>query len=213
MSNVPAGPGADQAIAMLNEIGDGIAIVDVHGEIHWMSQRVAHLDAATLRALADLARALIPDMAAESRRTWRRRFSCGAQSWEVVATSLGTDRMVAVLVDATVRQRLAARMDQVDAAGGELLDLDAHIVNPLNVAERLQLIERKIDAAMEAIFGFAHFEVLLRVPLVVPLLLHRRPHDVELGCEGLVQRAFLSLELPAPLRPLMALLRQLRNVC
>ncbi|NDB16906.1 MAG: aldehyde dehydrogenase family protein, partial [Gammaproteobacteria bacterium] len=162
MSNVPAGPGADQAIAMLNEIGDGIAIVDVHGEIHWMSQRVAHLDAATLRALADLARALIPDMAAESRRTWRRRFSCGTQSWEVVATSLGTDRMVAVLVDATVRQRLAARMDQVDAAGGELLDLDAHIVNPLNVAERLQLIERKIDAAMEAIFGFAHFEVRLR---------------------------------------------------
>ncbi len=162
MSNVPAGPGADQAIAMLNEIGDGIAIVDVHGEIHWMSQRVGQLDAATLRALADLARALIPDMAAESRRTWRRRFSCGPQSWEVVATSLGTDRMVAVLVDATVRQRLAARMDQVDAAGGELLDLDAHIVNPLNVAERLQLIERKIEAAMESIFGFAHFEVRLR---------------------------------------------------
>ena len=162
MSNVPAGPGADQAIAMLNEIGDGIAIVDVHGEIHWMSQRVALLDAATLRALADLARTLIPDMAAESRRTWRRRFSSGEHSWEVVATSLGSDRLVAVLVDATVRQRLAARMDQVDAAGGELLDLDAHIVNPLNVAERLQLIERKIEAAMGAIFGFAHFEVRLR---------------------------------------------------
>lgn len=171
MSKVPAGPGVDQALAMLNEIGDGIAIVDVHGEIHWMSQRVSQLDAATLRALADLARTLIPDMAAESRRTWRRRFSSGEHSWEVVASSLGADRMVVVFVDATVRQRLASRMDQIDAAGGELLDLDAHIVNPLNVAERLQLIERKIGAAMESVFGFAHFEVRLR---------HRKTNQLEL---------------------------------
>jgi hypothetical protein len=59
----------------------------------------------------------------------------------------------------------------------------------------------------------AHLEDLLRVPVVVTLLLYRRPHDAKLGFEGLVQRAFHSPELPAQLRPLLALLRQLRNVC
>lgn len=162
MSNVPAGPGADQALAMLHHIADGVAIIDVHGEVHWMSQRVESLDAPALRTLAETARAMIVDMAAEPRRTWRRRFTSGERSWELIATVLGTDRMVAVLVDATTRQRLAVRMDHVDAAGSELLDLDAHIVNPLNVAERLRLIEQKLATTMETIFGFAHYEVRLR---------------------------------------------------
>ncbi len=162
MPEPTSGPGADQAVSMLNELGDGVIVLDLHGDVHWMSQRVAALNATTLRALSDTARSLLPDMQAEPRRTWRRRFASDGRSWELLATSVGTDRMVAVLVDATVRARLASRMDQVDAAGAELLDLDAHIVNPLNVAERLQLIERKLDAAMESIFGYAHYEVRLR---------------------------------------------------
>ena len=39
------------------------------------------------------------------------------------------------------------RAQHLDPAGAALLDLDAVIVNPLNVAERLKLIEGRIDAA------------------------------------------------------------------
>jgi CheY-like chemotaxis protein len=49
----------------------------------------------------------------------------------------------------------------VDAAGADLLALDAKIVNPLNVADRLRLIEGKIVDWLERLFGAKDFEVRL----------------------------------------------------
>jgi len=71
------------------------------------------------------------------------------------------ERAVGVLHDVTTRQRVLDRVDNVDAAGADLLALDAKIVNPLNVAERLGLIEGKIVEALERLFGTREFEVRL----------------------------------------------------
>jgi CheY-like chemotaxis protein len=66
-----------------------------------------------------------------------------------------------VLHDVTNRQRVLDRVDSVDAAGADLLALDAKIVNPLNVADRLRLIEGKIVDWLERLFGAKDFEVRL----------------------------------------------------
>ena len=59
--------------------------------------------------------------------------------------------------------------------GAALLDLDAVIVNPLNVAERLKLIEGRIEQGFRDLFGAANFEVRLldRKSRVLELVIHR----------------------------------------
>ena len=58
-------------------------------------------------------------------------------------------------------RRLQTRIDEIDEAGGDLLDLDAEIVTPLNLAERLHLLESRVAEALLQLFGWRHFEVRL----------------------------------------------------
>ena len=58
-------------------------------------------------------------------------------------------------------RRLQTRIDEIDDAGGDILDLDAEIVTPLNLAERLHLLESRVAEALLQLFGWRHFEVRL----------------------------------------------------
>jgi CheY-like chemotaxis protein len=58
-------------------------------------------------------------------------------------------------------RRLQTRIDEIDDAGGDLLDLDAESVTPLNLAERLHLLETRVAEALLQLFGWRHFEVRL----------------------------------------------------
>jgi CheY-like chemotaxis protein/GAF domain-containing protein len=155
---------------LLEEIGDGIGVVDSTGEMLWMNQRLEALSPETMRRFCDCCRDLLAELARDGvdRRTHLRSFRTGDRSWEVAITPLipGGDlgaatRAVGVLHDVTNRQRVLDRVDSVDAAGADLLALDAKIVNPLNVADRLRLIEGKIVDWLERLFGAKDFEVRL----------------------------------------------------
>lgn len=162
--------GGDPAL-LLEEIGDGIGVVDRHGELVWMNHRLETLSAEAMRCFCDCCRDLLEEIARDGvdRRTHLRSFRSGDRAWEVAITPLVPDgevatapeRAVGVLHDVTTRQRVLDRVDSVDAAGADLLALDAKIVNPLNVAERLGLIEGKIVEALERLFGTREFEVRL----------------------------------------------------
>jgi len=52
-------------------------------------------------------------------------------------------------------------IDDIDEAGGELLDLDAETISPLNLAERLHLLETRVARSLLQLFGWRHFEVRL----------------------------------------------------
>lgn len=58
-------------------------------------------------------------------------------------------------------RRLQTRIDEIDDAGGQLLDLDAERVTPLNLAERLHLLESRVADALRQLFSWRHFEVRL----------------------------------------------------
>lgn len=156
---------------LLEEIGEGIGVVDSNGELLWMNHRFEVLDPETMRRFCECCRDLVDELNRDGmdRRTHLRTFRSGERAFEVAITPLGSqapapspiERVVGVLHNITARQRILDRVDAVDAAGAELLALDAHIVNPLNVAERLKLIEERVVHTMERLFGVREFEVRL----------------------------------------------------
>lgn len=158
-SKLPSKLAYDPA-SLIEAIGDGVALVDATGEILWMTERLAGKDPAAMRIFADACRDAIKERATLTRR--RKRVSHADSSWEVEIVVLGEDRALGVFFDCALRQRFTQFIDSVDAAGGELLDLDAQIVNPLNVGERLALLERKVVDTMERVFSESAFEVRLR---------------------------------------------------
>ena len=176
--------GTFDAATLLGEVADGIGLVDASGEILWMSARLALQDPETLRRFADAARECLREDEG-GRRLQSRRFRAGHRSFEVQACRLGSagDRALAMLINVSPRQRLLDRVEAVDAAGASLLDLDAVIVNPLNVAERLKLIEGRIEQGLRDLFGAANFEVRLldRKSRVLELVIHRGIEPLPIG--------------------------------
>jgi CheY-like chemotaxis protein len=159
----PASPApVHDANALLSEIADGVGLVSDAGEILWMAPRLAALDAERLSLFATACAEAGRDIASQPRRARRRRFACGDSFYEVVVTPGAPGTLVGVLVDVTARQRIADRIEMVDALGAELLDLDAQIVNPLNVTERLDLLEGKVVEAMRQVMRGEPFEIRLR---------------------------------------------------
>ncbi len=156
---------------LLEEIGEGIGVVDAHGELLWMNHRFEALDPETMRRFCECCRDLADELNRDGmdRRMHLRSFRSGDRAYEVAITPLApvgadpaqVERVVGVLHNITPRQRILDRVDAVDAAGAELLALDAHIINPLNVAERLKLIEARIVHTMEQLFGVREFEIRL----------------------------------------------------
>ncbi|MEE2681650.1 MAG: response regulator [Planctomycetota bacterium] len=58
-------------------------------------------------------------------------------------------------------RELQIRVDEVDEVGGELLDLDSERVSPLNLTQRLHLLEERVSDGLLKLFGWRHFEVRL----------------------------------------------------
>lgn len=177
-------PGTFDAATLLQEIADGIGVVDASGEILWMSGRLVTQDPETLRKFADAARESLREPA-NGRRTQLKRFRSQGRSFEVTVSAMGPspERALAILVNVSNRQRLLDRVEAIDAAGASLLDLDAVIVNPLNVAERLKLIEGRIEQGFRDLFGAANFEVRLldRKSRVLELVIHRGIEPLPIG--------------------------------
>ena len=156
-SKPPASP-----LNLLDNVGAGIGIVDPAGEVVWMTSRLAEQSAETLRLFAEQCAAALPQFGASPTLHLRKRFRSGPHSFELLLSPAPGGGVSGVLFDVSAHTRLSERLDAVDAAGADLLDLDAQIVNPLNVAERLALLEGKIAQAMEREFGGQPFEVRLR---------------------------------------------------
>jgi len=148
---------------LIEAIGDGVGVVERTGEIIWMNNRLAAQPPEVMARFSDTCRDQLRDGIEAPRRVHLRHFSTGGRSFEIVISPLSPkdpqSRAVGVLYETTARERLADRVRQVDQAGAALLALDAKIVNPLNVAERLKLIEGRIVEALRTIFRCEEFEL------------------------------------------------------
>ncbi|MDA1008395.1 MAG: response regulator [Planctomycetota bacterium] len=147
---------------IFEHVGDGMGIVDSQGMVGWMSQSLAALPAPLLRKVTDFAAQVAREGLPAGRHSAVRRITGSDGSLEVIAAPIGSGHATIVVSDSAARDRLRNRIKQVEEAGAALLDLDAVIVNPLNVSERLRLIEQRVGDAMRSLFRFEFYEVRLR---------------------------------------------------
>ena len=176
------------AAKVLEGLGQGVGIVDLHGEVTWMNQELAALSPETLRRTVDICVDLLRSAKAgllqlAEGQFERRGFRVGRNAYELVATGLEPDaagqptKVAALLLDVSERRRLQERIDAIDAAGSELLRIDAEVVEKINPAERLKALDGRVVAAVRTVFGWDHFEFRL---------LHRETKQLELVfCNGL----------------------------
>ena len=143
-------------------VGVGAGVVDRSGEVIWMNARMSEHAPETLRQFTELCADAATLFAREPTAHVRKRFSANELHFDLMISMAPGQRATGILFDVTARTKLSERLDAVDAAGADLLDLDAQIVNPLNVAERLALLEGKISNTMRLLFGDHPFEVRLR---------------------------------------------------
>jgi CheY-like chemotaxis protein len=157
-----------EASELLEPLGEGIGVVESSGTLSWRNRRLDEHGPDVVRKFTDTcldvlrtARAGLGPVAGGGSE--RRTFQVGSRFFEAVvsATTTPPSRVVAILLDVTRGRELQARLDAVDAAGGELLRIDGETVANLNAAERLRALETRVVAAVRSIFGWDHFEFRL----------------------------------------------------
>lgn len=188
----PTAASAERASRALELLGQGVGIVDASGEITWMNRGLARKSPETMRRFSDCCVDAI--MAWRRSRatatTLRGHFRSEGAWYDVVMTPLGqsaagdstafvpVEGAVALLIDATATRRLQDRLDAIDAAGVDLIRLDAEAIRSMNAAERLRALEGRVVAATRDVLAFDHFEYRL---------IDRRSGQLELVfCSGLV---------------------------
>lgn len=170
----PGRRGLDEgaAIEVVGRLAEGVGLVDARGEVLWMNQRLAASSPELLRAFADACvlglrelRGLEGDPDAPG--SIRHPISGEGSQYEVIVAALprdgGRERAIGLMLDVTASHRLQQRVETADAAGGELLEVDAGLISQA-VTARLGRLEERIARGIRAILDEDSFEVRLLDP-------------------------------------------------
>lgn len=155
---------------ILNKLGQAVCIVNRTGALVWANPRLTayppEVAGAIRRHCAEICQELAKERPPEQGITSRRRtIRVGPDYFFDLTVSplLAPDRRVEEVVclafDISVAQRLQERMDTIDAAGRELVQLDAEALAQLDVGERLRVLEEKIHRYAHELLDFDHFVV------------------------------------------------------
>ena len=165
--------GAEAASVVLEHIGEGVAVVDATGAVTWQNNRLNEYEQDVREQFAELCREALQlfnaagDPASRARRASRKfSFRCGESHFEMVASpgSMEEERfttVVGVLWDVTASRRLLDKLEAIDAAGSELMKIEADAIATLSMAERLTLLETKIVNYVHDLLEFDDFEIRL----------------------------------------------------
>ncbi len=91
------------------------------------------------------------------------RAALAAEPFDLVVLP-ATMEVLGAATDAATLSRQRARMEAIDAAGRELVALDADATAPLDVGDRLRLLEDKLIRYCRDLLHFQHFAVRVRDP-------------------------------------------------
>lgn len=168
---------------LLESMGAGACLINEEGRPLWFNSRFADFDGPTReRVMRMCARAIGAFKAAAARsdprppRAKRRVFQTeGGKSLEVVISpvfsSRGIDRAAAIIRDVSIRERMQQKIDAIDLAGRELVNIPEDSVREMHVTERLGLLERKVVAFAHDLLNFDHFAIRL---------LNRKTNELEI---------------------------------
>lgn len=174
--NAPLAQGAFRA---LQAGSDGIGLVSSGGQLEWMNEALARKSQWTrsefcrlcAEAIESFNAAKTPgnkpegvtrELALRSRNTHYQLVVAPA---EIIPGDKPIVRsVVGLLWDLTANRRLQETLDAIDAAGNELMRIDADVIAPMPVAQRLKMLEQKIVKAVRDVLHFDNFEIRLRNP-------------------------------------------------
>lgn len=165
----------ERASAILEGIGLGVCIVSRDGELIWANTHLRTYPPEVLEAV----RAACTEMAAElaavpqdgkggSARLRMLELADNVSLELSVAVLPSTDgrvrEVLGLFSDLSDSQRLRGRLDAIDAAGRELVALNADETEKLGVPERLELLEQRLIRYCRDLLDFTHFNVLVIDP-------------------------------------------------
>jgi len=162
-----------QATMILDTIGQGVCIINVEGRPIWSNPKMKSFPPSLMRDISEVCLRTFGKAADDDRQTpahaRARRFSMTAgedQYFEVTITPV-TDQdgrisqFTAVVWDVTYSRRLQKKIDAIDLAGRDMVQLDARATAGMDVEERIALLERKILGYMHDLLNYDDFAVLL----------------------------------------------------
>lgn len=168
------------AAAMLQQFGEGIGMVNADtpdGTLAWANRRLKRQPREVqeqfvlhCRDAVRLFNAATPEVDGAGRAaTATYQFTIGQASYELVVApalartsdSAPVTAAVGVLWDITESQKLQAKLDAIDAAGSELMKIEATKLASMNMAQRLKWLEEKIVRYVHELLNFDNFEIRL----------------------------------------------------
>ncbi len=183
---------AGQAAAIIDSVNQGVAIVNENGEMDWANGKML--------GFPDDVRAYVSQCCVET-FAWAkdcvdakkidvrgRRFthvSTTGETFEITATPVSDldhhiTEVAAVVREATHARRLQDKIDAIDQAGRELLNIDAEKFAQLDTQQRLSLLERKVLRCTEDLLHFDNFVIFIldkNNNKLEPVLVSKMPED------------------------------------
>ncbi|MEN0021189.1 MAG: GAF domain-containing protein, partial [Planctomycetota bacterium] len=172
------GPAA--ASAMLNAIGEGVCLTTPGGALVWANDRFKLLDEpvkARVVAVCREARDFFNSGSGGAKPGVYDEPNSATCKFDVVdeeanrffevyvspADIEGAEpgHIAAVVRETTKRRRMEARMAAIDSAGAALINLEAEAVRTKNSAERLEMLQSRVEQHTHELLNFDHFVVRL----------------------------------------------------
>ena len=167
----------DELAATLEHIGEGVGVIDADGTLGWANSRLREYDPEIMKRFIETCRhamrqfdqagaAAVPLIARPGQKF---SYAVGDHHFEVLVSIASIEEsrertvrtVVGIISDVTAGRQLQDRIDAIDAAGAELMRIDAAAIANLNMAERLTLLEEKIIRYVRELLHFDKFEVRL----------------------------------------------------
>jgi len=183
---------AGQAAAIIDSVNQGVAIVNEQGTLDWSNGRLlampSDLRQYVCRCCVETFKWAKESGEARSLEVRARRFTytgTDKQTFEITATPVSDQNqriteVAAVVWEATNARRLQSKIDAIDQAGRELLNLDTENFTQLNTQQRLSLLEQKVLRCTEDLLHFDNFVIFVldrQNNKLEPVLVSKMPED------------------------------------
>ncbi len=156
---------------VLNRIAVGVCVLDADGVITWQNSILQAYPPEVANAIRDACTTVARDLAAGTVMGAQRRSVAASddQSFELTTSAVRDadgklERVVGLVSDTTQIARLRDKLDAIDAAGRELVTLNADTTAKLDFADRLDLLEERLIHYCGELLNFQHFAVLVLDP-------------------------------------------------
>ncbi|HEY3241881.1 MAG TPA: response regulator [Phycisphaerae bacterium] len=164
---------ANQAATALEAMAQGVCLIGPAGQMIWANPKMLSLSADIQSRVQACCGELFTRAGADNGRrpaaARARRFTLTTETkecFELTATPIvdvdqRVTQVAAVVWDATNTYRLQEKIDAIDRAGRELVNLDAEQIARLDMQERLALLEQKIIRYTHDLLHFDNFAIRL----------------------------------------------------